>query len=133
MTEPKPARILVADDEPTILELLRTVLAIWSYEVEACADGESALARASEGRFAVLLFDYQMPALTGLEALRRLRAANRQVPAVLMSGHLSDPLVTECRSLPGVQLLPKPFTLAALREALDRAQNGGLTPGRGGA
>jgi len=121
MTEPKPARILVADDENAILELLRTVLGIWSYEVEVCADGETALARAIEGRFALLLVDYQMPRMTGLEVLRRLRAADRPTPVVLMSGHLSDPVVKETKSLPGVQLLPKPFTLAALREAIDRA------------
>ena len=121
MTEPKPARLLVADDESTILELLRTVLSIWSIEVEVCGDGVTALARASEGRFAALLMDYQMPRMTGLEVLRRLRAANSRTPVVLMSGHLSEPVVKETKSLPGVQLLPKPFTLAALRVALDRA------------
>ena len=121
MTEPKSAHILVADDESAILELLRTVLTLWSYEVEVCADGETALTRAVEGRFSLLLLDYQMPRMTGLEVLRRLRAANSRTPVVLMSGHLSEPVVKETKSLPGVQLLPKPFTLAALRVALDRA------------
>lgn len=121
MTEPKSAHILVSDDESAILELLRTVLTLWSYEVEVCADGETALTRAVEGRFSLLLLDYQMPRMTGLEVLRRLRAANRRTPVVLMSGHLSESVVKETKSLPDVQLLPKPFTLAALRVALDRA------------
>jgi CheY-like chemotaxis protein len=121
MTEPKPARILVADDEATILELLRTVLSIWSYEVDLCPDGEIALTRAIEGRYALILLDYQMPQLTGLEVLRRLRAAKKTTPAVLMSGHLSESLTRESRGIAGVELLPKPFTLAALREAMDRA------------
>jgi CheY-like chemotaxis protein len=125
MTEPKPARILVADDEPAIAELLRTVLSLWSYAVDICADGEAALARANEGRYAMLLLDHQMPRLTGLDVVRGLRAANHRVPVVLMSGHLSDLLVEQCRSLAGVVLLPKPFTLAALREALDRAKDSG--------
>ena len=125
MTEPKPARILVADDEATIVELLRTVLSIWSFEVEVCGDGETALARATEGRFTLLLIDYQMPRMTGLEVIRRLRAANGLTPVVLMSGHLSEPVVKETKSIPGVQLMPKPFTLAALREALDRAADCG--------
>jgi len=125
MTEPKPARILIADDEPAIVELLRTVLSLWSYAVEICADGESALQRAEEDRFALLLLDYQMPRLTGLEVLRRLRSAKRRIPAVLMSGHLSDAVALECKGLEGVEILPKPFTLAALREALNRALDSG--------
>lgn len=124
MTEPKPARILVADDEPSIVELLRTVLGLWSYDVEPCSDGESALGRAKAERFALLVLDYQMPGLTGLEALRRLRADQNRTPAVLMSGHFSDSVVKDARSLTGVELLPKPFTLAALREAIDRALGG---------
>jgi two-component system OmpR family response regulator len=125
MTEPRPARILVADDESTIVDLLRTVLSIWSFEVEVCGDGATALARANEGQFALLLIDYQMPRMTGLEVLRRLRAGNSGTPVVLMSGHLSEPVMKETKKLPGVQLLPKPFTLAALREALDRAVDSG--------
>jgi len=124
MTEPKPARILVADDEPAIVELLRTVLSLWSYAVEICADGESALARAAEDRFALLLLDFNMPRLTGLDVVRKLRSSKRTVPVVLMSGHLSDSVAEECRRLRGVQLLPKPFTLAALREAMNRALDG---------
>jgi len=125
MTEPKPARILVADDEPTILELLRTVLSIWSFEVELCADGDAALARAIEGRFDLLLFDHQMPLVSGLGALQRLRAANRRIPAVLMSGHFSEDIVRDSRKVDGIVLLPKPFTLTALREAIDQALSSG--------
>src|ERR1044071_7868617 len=122
MTEPRPARILIADDEPTILELLRTVLSIWSCEVELCADGETALGRALEGKFDLLLLDFQMPRRTGLEVLRRLRASNVSTPAILMSGHLSEAARQESLTFPGVQFLPKPFTLAALREAMNRAK-----------
>jgi hypothetical protein len=43
-----------------------------------------------------------------------------------MSGHLSEPIVKETKSIRGVQLLPKPFTLAALREALNRAIDPGV-------
>jgi CheY-like chemotaxis protein len=121
MPDPQPARILIADDEPTILELLRTVLTLWSYEVEVCADGQRALARGREGGFAILLFDHHMPLLTGLDALRQLRAGKCRTPAVLMSGHLSDEAVRGASALDGVEVLPKPFTLASLKEAIDRA------------
>jgi CheY-like chemotaxis protein len=121
----QPARILVADDEPTILELIRTVLSLWSYEVEVCPDGDTALSRALEGGFALLLIDHLMPRMTGFEALQKIRAAKQMLPVILMSGHLPDEIARKARKLGGVELLPKPFTLAALREALDRAQRPG--------
>lgn len=121
MPETGPVRVLIADDEAAILELVQTVLALWGFQVELRPDGDSALARALEGGFGLLLLDYQMPGKTGLEVLRALRAAGRNVPAILMSGYLSDPVVKECESLPGLRLLSKPFTLAALRDAITRA------------
>lgn len=121
MPEPGPVRILVADDEAAILELVQTVLSLWGFQAELRPDGDSALARALEGGFGLLLLDYQMPGKTGLEVLRALRAAGRNVPAILMSGYLSDPVVKECEALAGLRLLAKPFTLAALRDAITRA------------
>jgi|SRR6185295_917114 len=120
MPGPDPARILVADDEPAILELIRTVLSLWGYEVEGCPDGDAALSRALDGGFALILIDHQMPRMTGFEVLQKLRAAKRKLPAILMSGHLPDEIARKSRKLGGVELLPKPFTLAALREALTR-------------
>lgn len=124
MPDPAPVRVLVADDEPAILELLQTVLSVWGYAAELVPDGEAALSRALEGDHGLLLFDYQMPRMTGLEALRRLRTAGRTVPAILMSGYFSDPIVRESAAVAGIQLLPKPFTLSALRQALLRAAGG---------
>lgn len=121
MPDPAPVRILVADDEPAILELVQTVLSLWGYAVELRPDGDAALARALQGGIGLLLIDHQMPAMTGLDVLKRLRAANRPVPAILMSGYLPDALVTECGSLASVRLLPKPFTLQALRDAVTGA------------
>ena len=115
---PEKVRILVAEDDPAIAELLQTVLSLWGYAVETRPDGESALARALQGGFAALLIDYQMPLLTGLDLLRRLREADHPVPAILMSGYLVETLARDCASVPGVRILPKPFTLVALQEAL---------------
>lgn len=124
MPDPEPVRVLVADDEPAILELLQAVLSVWGYTVELLPDGEAALCRALEGDYDLLLFDFQMPRMTGLEALRRLRAAGRTVPAILMSGYFSEPIVRESAAVAGIQLLPKPFTLSALRETVLRGIGG---------
>jgi CheY-like chemotaxis protein len=121
MPDPEPGRILVADDEPAILELLQTVFSLWGYSVEARLDGTSALDRALQGGFALLVVDYQMPGLTGLEMLRALRAKDPRTPAILMSGYFSEAIERDARSVAGLRLLPKPFTLDALRETIRQA------------
>jgi DNA-binding response OmpR family regulator len=84
-------RVLVADDSETILLLLRTRLELAGYEVETAADGQEVteLMRSSEpGRLPdLLLLDAMMPRKSGIDALRELRAAGVDTPALIVSAH----------------------------------------------
>ena len=80
MTEPSPAqtssnlagRILIADDNPVTVELLRQHLEAQGHVVDWAADGAHALAMAATGVYDVLLLDVQMPVYDGVEVMRRL-------------------------------------------------------------
>jgi DNA-binding response OmpR family regulator len=84
-------KILVADDSETILLLMRTRLEIAGYEVETAADGQEVTERlhggASEQLPALLLLDAMMPRKSGVDALRELRAAGVETPALIVSAH----------------------------------------------
>jgi adenylate cyclase len=69
-----PPRILIADDNPTNVRLLRTRLAADGYEVAAAADGEQALAAAHAQRPDLILLDVMMPKVDGLTVCRQLKA-----------------------------------------------------------
>src|SRR5207302_10765201 len=69
-----PPRILIADDNPMNLEILQTRLAIHGYEIVTAADGEEALAMASETQLDLILLDVMMPRMDGIEVCRRLKA-----------------------------------------------------------
>jgi DNA-binding response OmpR family regulator len=83
------ARILVADDSETILLLLRTRLEMEGHEVQTACDGqevvEAQLAQAATAD--LLLLDAMMPGKSGIDALRELRAAGVETPALIVSAH----------------------------------------------
>jgi two-component system alkaline phosphatase synthesis response regulator PhoP len=80
-------RILIADDSETILLLMRTRLELAGYTVETAGDGQEVTERVGESEPDLLLLDAMMPRKSGIEALRELRAAGYETPALIVSAH----------------------------------------------
>jgi CheY-like chemotaxis protein len=84
-------RVLIADDSETILLLMRTRLELAGYDVETAADGQEVTERLREGASGelpdLLLLDAMMPRKSGIDALRELRAAGVDTPALIVSAH----------------------------------------------
>ena len=93
----KKARILVVDDEPDLVELLRHHLVREHYEVLTSGDGETALAEARRRLPDLIVLDLMLPGIDGLEVCRRLRADSRTVhiPIVMLTakGEESDAVI----------------------------------------
>jgi CheY-like chemotaxis protein len=87
-------KVLVADDSETILLLMRTRLELAGYEVETAADGQEVTdlieATGPADQPDILLLDAMMPRKSGIDALRELRAAGFETPALIVSAH-QDP------------------------------------------
>ena len=81
------ARILVADDEPSIRWLLERLLRQAGHTVTVVEDGETALARASTEAFDLAFLDVRMPGLDGLEVLSRLRTDAPETAVIVMTAH----------------------------------------------
>ena len=81
------ARILVVDDEPSILKLIRVNLERDGYEVETAADGKTALELAGRIRPDLVLLDVMLPGLDGISVCRTLRnePATRNIPIIMLS------------------------------------------------
>ncbi len=117
--EQRRHRVLVADDDPAICMLIETVLRRGPYEIKCCGDGESAiLALDREGPFDMMICDFMLPGISGLDLIERVRSSEwGQVPILMISGHASQ--VTERARAAGADLfLNKPFTLSQLRNAV---------------
>ena len=82
-----PQRILVVEDNPKNLKLVRDVLEYSGYEVVAATSGEDGVRLAQETTPDLILMDLQLPGIDGAEALRRIRDADGEhhVPAVAVT------------------------------------------------
>jgi CheY-like chemotaxis protein len=105
--------ILVADDEPEIVDLVRMLLEWEGYVVFEAKDGEEALAKARATVPDLIFLDVRMPKMTGLEVLEQLQAdpALANIPVVMLSVVTSYPQVHTALEKGAVAYLPKPFEL----------------------
>jgi DNA-binding NtrC family response regulator len=103
-------RILVADDEPSVRELLRQYLAVQhaAYDVETVASGEEAVRAVRERRPALVLLDIEMPGMGGVDALRAIRAFDTRIPVVMVTGNESARIAGEVIALGALSYVPKP-------------------------
>jgi CheY-like chemotaxis protein len=111
------ARILVADDDRTILQVLEAVLSGDGYQVVTVEDGESALELARNDGFDLILLDVQMPRLDGLATARQLRREPRlaDVPIVMLTARTADKDIEAAFADGVTDYITKPFAVAQLR------------------
>jgi two-component system OmpR family response regulator/two-component system alkaline phosphatase synthesis response regulator PhoP len=93
--QPEPAptpRVLVVDEEPDIRDLVCLHLAMEGYACDALADGRSALARMQAERFDLLVLDFLVPGMDGLEVCRAVRCSqlNQDVPILMLTAQREE-------------------------------------------
>jgi PAS domain S-box-containing protein len=116
----RPARILVLDDEDAICALVTCALEPYGYEVVETYDALTALARYEEAlrtgrRFDLVISDLTIPGgMGGQECVRRLRAIDPTVRAIVSSGYAMDPVMAKFRDHGFCAMIAKPYEIAAL-------------------
>jgi DNA-binding response OmpR family regulator len=104
-------RILIVDDDPNILKLLRLNLEMEGFDVVEAADGKEALDAVAEHSPDLLLCDVMMPNLNGLEVVARLRKdpANAELPIVMLSAKAQEMDVQHGKRVGADEYVTKPF------------------------
>ncbi len=117
-------RILVADDEPLIINLLNTALSQADYDVFAASSGTEAVEVATTNKIDLAILDYEMPGMTGLEAGEMLHSLT-STRFILMSIHCADTLVDQASGAGVLAYIVKPLkiddVLRTLKVQLERA------------
>jgi two-component system KDP operon response regulator KdpE len=120
-TNPQPAipRLLLVDDDPALLNVMRQYLERFEYEIATAADGEGALLLVTESTPDLIVLDISMPHMDGLQTLARLRETT-QVPVIMLTARAAEPDVLRGFTLGADDYITKPFSFAQL-EARIRA------------
>jgi DNA-binding NtrC family response regulator len=115
-------RILVADDEPQIQELLEEFLIQLGYSVRLAGDGEEVLRRLQQEFFDGALVDLKMPRLAELDLLRAIKRLYPTLPIVMMTGYPSVGVAVEAMKAGAADFVTKPLRLDELKLALNKVQ-----------
>lgn len=122
-------QILIVDDDPKLLKMVRRTLIYEGYQVETAGDGRDALAKIEAQQPDLLILDWMMPEVDGLEVLQRLRNGQADIPVLMLTARdaVSD-RVTGLDSGADDYLI-KPFApselLARVRALLRRSDKAG--------
>lgn len=113
------ARVLIADDTPSVRESLAKMLRAEGYEVEVVANGREALDTFDPARIDLVLMDLDMPETNGWDALAQLIAINPSQPVIIITGK-SEPCAWADVGRSGM-LVQKPINVPALLEYIRQA------------
>ena len=120
------ARLLVVDDEPTILELLAGTLRFAGFDVLTAVSGAEALRAAAAAKPDLILLDVMMPDCDGFDVIRRIRAGGPRIPVIFLTARDSVHERVTGLTLGGDDYVTKPFSLdevlARIRAVLRRSR-----------
>jgi len=125
-------QILVADDDPAILRLVKIIIEKEGYTVVSARDGKEAYKLLQSGEpFVAAVFDVVMPYIQGTELVRYMQSEKRlmKIPVIMMTAEQNPRLSSESFSAGAVAFLPKPFTTTQLQTMIRMFIQRGQTSG----
>ncbi len=115
-------RILIVDDDPTLVDFLRLLLESEGYDTYDASDGQTALQQIANVNPEVVLLDYMMPNMDGLDVLRNVNRHFASSFVVMLTGKGSEEVAVECMKAGAVDYVLKPFDnerlLSVIRNAI---------------
>ena len=116
-------KVLIVDDFSTMRRILKNILKQIGYsDIEEAEDGNCALARLRQGGFGLVVSDWNMPNMTGLELLKAIRADSvlNNMPVLMVTAEAKKENVIDAIQAGVNNYVVKPFTAVALKEKIEK-------------
>lgn len=114
-------RVLLVDDQPSVLRSMSRMLKIRGYSVDTASNGAEAIKQISQGEFDVVVSDIAMPEMDGISLLREIRAHDLYVPVILITGEPTVDTAIQALENGALHYLTKPVELPLLERMLTKA------------
>jgi CheY-like chemotaxis protein len=112
--------VLVVENAGYVRSMLCDLLAAWGWQADGVLNATQALEHLHRSRYDLLLTDFRMPGMTGIELVECVRARDAELPVIMLTASAVD-LDLACRRL-CITLLRKPLEIARLKSVLPRMQ-----------
>ena len=116
-------KILIVDDEPRILLLMKSLLKANGFEVETAKDGPSALEIVQKGDIEIVITDLRMTPMDGMQLFGEIKKFNPEIPVILLTAYASVETAIEAMKSGIFDYLTKPFKVDDMLACLKRAQD----------
>jgi DNA-binding NtrC family response regulator len=114
-------KIVVIDDEPSVLESFKMILKIKDYDVTTFSDGPSALAVVKPGMFDMAFIDLKLPGMDGITILKKLKQIDSELEVVIVTAYATESSHANAITLGALEYLRKPFLMEEIYELVERA------------
>jgi nitrogen regulation protein NR(I) len=114
-------KVLLIEDDASAAAALRRVLVAEGHEVACEGRGDAGLARAQRDEFDVVITDFKLPGLNGLDLVRQLHGAKPRLPIILMTAHGTTETAIEATKQGAYDYLLKPFEMEELIDLVEKA------------
>jgi two-component system response regulator HydG len=121
MTSSKTAKILIVDDDPGHLASVKMIVRSWGYAVATAEDGDVAVDMVKSDPVDLILMDVRMTNMSGIEALKEIKAYNPAIPVIIMTAYSSVGSAVEALKEGAYDYLIKPLDFEVLKLTIERA------------
>lgn len=118
---PNGARILIVDDDGEVAQALAEMAAQLGHAPTVCNRADEVLRYLDFHKVDLMLIDYRMPEMTGLDVVLLLRQENRNIPVVMMTGYAQTKSRVSAGQLDEFIILKKPITTSQLAKAIEES------------
>ena len=115
------AKVLIVDDQISVIESFREILRIKDYEVIGFEGGKAAIESIEKGKYDIAFVDLRMPEMDGIEVLKKIKEKDPSIEVIIVTAYASEESFANAITLGAMEYLRKPFLMGEVYALADRA------------